>query len=180
MDKILRERGEDEKPIVIYITKSMRFEFKVLRAYQNLLGFIWIKIERDDILKTDFAEKFRDTYKFRSGENEVKKTLLLAGLVIKLKSFKKLKAMVKIKEEKINDCTLLVSSGRTPPELQFPEIWKITKLYAKGSMHRSPGIGLLVTSFKQKDFICVEYLQDAFQPETIKRFRELLLIELGL
>ncbi|MBC7537205.1 MAG: hypothetical protein H7281_00170 [Bacteriovorax sp.] len=180
MHKILLERGESEKPIVIYITKSMRFELKIMRAYQNLLGFIWMKINRDDISKDNFALKFRDTYKFRSGEDEVKKTLLLAGIIVKLKSFSNLRKMLKFKEEKIHDCTLLVSSGRTPPDMQFPEEWKITKLYAKGSMHRSPGIGLLVTSFKQKDFICIEYLRESFKPETIKRFKELLLQELGL
>ncbi|MFA6236976.1 MAG: hypothetical protein WC635_06575 [Bacteriovorax sp.] len=178
MDKLLRERGEHERPIVLYITKSMRFELKIMRAYQNLLGFIWMKIDREDIKKPDFAKKFRDTYKFRSGEDEVKKTLLLAGIIVKLKTFASLQKMLKFKEEKIHDCTLLVSSGRTPTEMQFPEEWQITRLYAKGSMHRSPGIGLLVTSFKQKDFICIEYLRDSFRPETINRFSDLLLEEL--
>ncbi|MDD4973715.1 MAG: condensation domain-containing protein [Bacteriovorax sp.] len=180
MHEILLERGESEKPIVLYITKSMRFEFKAIRAYQNLLGFIWMKINRENFSRDDFALKFRDTYKFRSGEGEVKKTLLLTGIIVKLKTFSKLKKILKFKEEKIHDCTLLISSGRTPSEMQFPKEWKITKLYAKGSMHRSPGIGLLVTSFKQKDFICIEYLRDAFKVETIQRFKELLLKELGL
>lgn len=178
MDKILSERGDNEKPIVLYITKSMRFEFKVMRAYQNLLGFIWMKIDRKDLQEKDFAAKFRDTYKFRSGEDEVKKTLFLGALLVKLKSFSELKQILRKKEERVHDCTLLVSSGRTPTEMQFPEEWKIVRLYAKGSMHRSPGIGLLVTSFKQKDFICVEYLRDSFKHETIMHFKELLLKEL--
>jgi hypothetical protein len=178
MDKILSERGETEKPIVLYITKSMRFEFKVMRAYQNLLGFIWMKINRSELQEKDFPAKFRDTYKFRSGEDEVKKTLFLGALLVKLKSFSELKKILRYKEERIHDCTLLVSSGRTPAEVQFPDEWKIARLYAKGSMHRSPGIGLLVTSFKQKDFVCIEYLRDSFKPETIARFKELLLKEL--
>jgi len=178
MHKILLERGEVEKPIVLYITKSLRFELKIVRAYQNLLGFIWMKVDRNELVKDDYAIKFRDTYKFRSGEDEVKKTLLLAGIFVKLKSYANLRKMLKYKEEKIHDCTLLISSGRTPGDIQFPEDWKISKLYAKGTMHRSPGIGLLVTSYKQKDFICIEYLRDAFKPETIKRFKELLMEEL--
>lgn len=179
MDKLLRERGENERPIVLYITKSMRFEFKVMRAYQNLLGFIWMKVDREELNKSNFNLKFRDTYKFRSGEDEVKKTLLLGALLVKLKSFAALKKILKFKEEKIHDCTLLISSGRTPSEMQFPEEWKISRLYAKGSMHRSPGIGLLVTSFKQKDFICIEYLRESLKKETIQRFKELLLLELS-
>lgn len=179
MNKLLCERGETDKPIVLYITKSMRFELKIMRAYQNLLGFIWMKINREDILKDDFAMKFRDTYKYRSGEGEVKKTLLIAGIIVKLKSFSGLKKVLKFKESKIHDCTLLISSGRTPPEIQFPESWKIKKLYAVGSMHRSPGIGLLVTSFKQTDFICIEYLRDSINVDTIKRFKELLINELS-
>lgn len=178
MDKLLRERGESEKPIVLYITKSMRFEFKVMRAYQNLLGFIWMKIDRNEINNPDFSAKFRDTYKFRSSEDEVRKTLLLGALLVKIKPFTELKEILRKKEERVLDCTLLVSSGRTPTDVQFPEEWKITRLYAKGTMHRSPGIGLLVTSFKQKDFICIEYLRESFKKETIARFKELLLQEL--
>lgn len=178
MDKILRERGDSENPIVLYITKSMRFEFKIMRAYQNLLGFIWMKIDRTDIQNSDFGVKFRDTYKFRSGEDEVKKTLFLGAMLVKLKSFAELKKILRKKEERVHDCTLLISSGRTPAEIVFPDEWKITRLYAKGSMHRSPGIGLLVTSFKQKDFVCIEYLRDSFKPKTIERFKELVLQEL--
>jgi len=178
MDKLLRERGESENPIVLYITKSMRFEFKVMRAYQNLLGFIWMKIDRADIQKPDFGVKFRETYKFRSGEDEVKKTLFLGALLVKLKSFSELKKILRKKEQRVHDCTLLVSSGRTPSEMIFPDEWKISRLYAKGSMHRSPGIGLLVTSFKQKDFICIEHLRDSFNVETIQRFKDLVLQEL--
>lgn len=178
MDKLLAERGETENPIVLYITKSMRFEFKVMRAYQNLLGFIWMKIDRQEIKSPEFAAKFRDTYKFRSGEDEVRKTLFLGALLVKLKPFAELKKILRKKEERVHDCTLLVSSGRTPAEIVFPEEWAISRLYAKGSMHRSPGIGLLVTSFKQKDFICVEYLRESFKKETIQRFCELLMAEL--
>ncbi|MGZ3809786.1 MAG: hypothetical protein ACXVCE_17010, partial [Bacteriovorax sp.] len=179
MDKILRERGDEQRPIVLYITKSMRSEFKEARAYQNLLGYIWMKIERDEIGKVDFKTKFRDTYKFRSGEEEVKKTLLLGAILVKLKSFSALKKILKFKEEKVHDCTLLVSSGRALADLKIPEEWKVARLYGKGSMHRSPGIGLLVTNYKQKDFICIEYLREAFKKETIARFKELLLEELN-
>jgi len=137
-----------------------------------------MKIDRTDIQNSDFGVKFRDTYKFRSGEDEVKKTLFLGAMLVKLKSFAELKKILRKKEERVHDCTLLISSGRTPAEIVFPDEWKITRLYAKGSMHRSPGIGLLVTSFKQKDFVCIEYLRDSFKPETIERFKELVLQEL--
>ena len=177
--QLLEERNVDAgQPIVLYITKSMRFELKVPRAYQNLLGFRWMKFSREQILKSDYAINFRNTYKFRSGESEVKKTLLIAAIIVKLKTFTNLKKLLAIKEAKVHDCTLLISSGRTPSEIEFPDEWKIIKLYAKGSMHRSPGIGLLVTSFKNKDFICIEYLKDAFNPETIARFKDLILMEL--
>jgi hypothetical protein len=175
IDKILTERGDLINPIVLYVTKSMRSELKAPRSYQNLVGFIWMKIDREEFTEENFSKRFRDTYKFRSEESELKKTLLLGALVVKLKSFSNLKNFLKFKEEKIHDCSLLISSGRTPPEINFPEEWTIMKLYARGSMHRSPGIGLMVTSFKQKDFICIEYLKDSFKPETILRFKEILL-----
>ena len=170
MDKILRERNETEKPIVLYITKSMRFELKAMRALQNLVGFIWMKIDREKLHSKDYEKVFRDTYKFRSSESEIKKTLLAAGLIVKLFSFSRLKRMLETKEKKIHDCTLIVSSGRTPAEIIFPEDWNVKSLLARGTMHRSPGIGLMVTSYKSKDFLSVEYLKDAFSEQTIEAF----------
>lgn len=177
-DALLRERGASEAPIVLYITKSMRFELKCLRAYQNLVGFIWIKVSRDSVKTKDFAKVFRDTYKFRSSDDEVRKTLFLAGLMVKLVGFKKLKTLLARKEQKVHDCTLIVSSGRTPPDVKFPADLKVKSLLARGTMHRSPGIGLMVTSFKNKDFITIEYLEDAFYLSTIERFAELILKEI--
>ncbi len=170
MDKILRERNESERPIVLFITKSMRFELKAMRALQNLVGFIWIKIDREKLHSKDYEKFFRDTYKFRSSESEIKKTLLAAGLLVKICSFSRLKRMLESKEKKVHDCTLIVSSGRTPAEIVFPDDWNVKSLLARGTMHRSPGIGLMVTSYKSKDFLTVEYLEDAFSEETIETF----------
>lgn len=170
MDKTLRDRNENENPIVLYITKSMRFELKAMRALQNLVGFIWMKIDREKLHSDEYGKFFRDTYKFRSSEGEIKKTLLAAGLIVKLCSFKKLKQMLEAKEKKVHDCTLIVSSGRTPAEIIFPENWKVKSILARGTMHRSPGIGLMVTSYKAKDFLTVEYLTDAFSEATIETF----------
>lgn len=179
LDKLLSERGNFNEPIVLYITKSMRFELKIMRHYQNLLGFIWMKIDRKLIKEKEFDKHFRETYKFRSSDDEIRKTLLGAAIIVKLKSFIELKKILKYKEQKVHDCTLIISSGRTPTDLKFPDSWDVTKLYAKGSMHRSPGIGLMVTGYKNKDFIVIEYLRDAFNTETINRFKELILEELS-
>lgn len=174
LDKIQRERNETENPIVVYIPKSLRAELKNMRAFQNLIGFIWMKFSRKTIEQDNFTAYFRDFYKFRSSPDEIRKVLFVAALITRLSPYQKLRGLLKKKEQKVHDSSILVSSGRTPKEVEFPPIFKEAKFYARGVMHRSPGIGVLVTSNDEKDFICVEFLKDAFFPETISRFCELL------
>ncbi len=176
--RLLLDKGNSEEPIVLFITKSMRFDLKIMRAYQNLVGFIWMKIERPAIGEKEYAKNFRDTYKFRSSDDEIRKTLFVAALIVKLVGFSKLKELLAKKEKKVHDCTLIVSSGRTPADVIFPSDLAVKSLLARGTMHRSPGIGLMVTSFKNKDFITIEYLKDAFNPETIQKFRQYVLQEI--
>lgn len=173
-DKIQKERNESENPIVVYIPKSLRAELKNMRAFQNLIGFIWMKFSRKTIDQNNFTSYFRDFYKFRSSTDEIRKVLFVAALITRLSTYQKLRGLLKKKELKVHDSSILISSGRTPKEVEFPPIFKEAKFYARGVMHRSPGIGVLVTSNDEKDFICVEFLKDAFMPETIARFCELL------
>lgn len=177
-DKLLLDKNIVDDVIVLFITKSMRFELKATRALQNLVGFIWMKLDRQEMHKKDFTRQFRETYKFRSSDSEVRKTLFGAALISYLVSFKKLKGLLETKERRKHDCTLIISSGRTPKELVFPADFKMKALIARGTMHRSPGIGLMVTSLDNQDFITVEYLEDAFFPETIDSFCRYLLQEI--
>lgn len=173
-DRIQKERGEKDNPIVLYIPKSMRFEMKRMRAFQNLVGFIWMKFSREKITGENSLSHFRDFYKFRSSADEIRKVLFFAGLITKFTSYQKLRVLLEKKEKRVHDCSLLVSSGRTPKEISFPDEFKEAKFYARGTMYRSPGIGVLVTSNEQSDFVCVEYLKKAFHPESIERFCQIL------
>lgn len=178
-DKIQKERNESENPIVVYIPKSLRAELKNMRAFQNLIGFIWMKFSRQSLEQNNFTAYFRDFYKFRSSPDEIRKVLLVAAILTRFSPYNKLRKLLKHKEQKIHDSSLLVSSGRTPKEVEFPPVFREAKFYARGVMHRSPGLGVLVTSNDEKDFVCVEYLKDAFHPETISRFCELLNLEIN-
>ncbi len=172
LDLCLRDKGDLTKPIVVYIPKTMRPELKSMRAYQNLIGFIWMKFSRDKMTDDNFYEYFRNFYKFRSTPDEIRKVLWESALLSTMVTYKKLQSLLAIKEKKKHDSSILISSGRTPQEIKFPEEFKNAHFYAKGVMHRSPGIGVLATSNEQKDFICIEYLSDAFKPETIEQFRQ--------
>ncbi|QDK42592.1 hypothetical protein DOM21_14255 [Bacteriovorax stolpii] len=173
-DRIQKERGDNQNPVVIYIPKSMRFEMKKMRAFQNLVGFIWMKFKREKITNEQALEHFRDFYKYRSGGDEIRKVLFFAGLITKFTSYQKLRFLLEKKEKKVHDCSILISSGRTPKEVVFPDEFKNAKFYARGTMYRSPGIGILVTSNENRDFVCVEYLKGAFKKESIERFCQIL------
>jgi hypothetical protein len=173
-DKLQSERGDNDNPIVVFIPKTLRAELKAENAFQNLIGFIWMKLSRDKITDPSFPTYFRTFYKFRSSPEEIRKVLFMAAIITKLSSFQKLKKMLLHKENKIHDCSLLISSGRTPKEILIPEELKDAKFFGRGTMHRSPGIALLITSNNHHDFISIEYLKDAFNESTILNFKKLL------
>lgn len=173
-DRMQRERNEKDNPIVLYIPKSMRFEMKNMRAFQNLVGFIWMKFKREKISSENALTHFRDFYKFRSSADEIRKVLFFAGLITKFTSYEKLRVLLEKKEKRVHDCSILISSGRTPKEVIFPDVFKEAKFYARGTMYRSPGIGILVTSNETSDYVCVEYLRNAFRKESIVRFCQIL------
>lgn len=173
-DKIQRERGDIDNPIVVYIPKILRSELKAQNAFQNLIGFIWMKISRHKISAPDFNTYFRDFYKFRSSPNEVRKVLFWAGILTKLSSYQKLRRILEKKERKLHDSSLLISSGRTPQDIQLPDELINAKFYGRGVMHRSPGIGLLITGNSGHDYLCIEYLKEALNLNTIEQFKKLL------
>lgn len=173
-DKIQKERGDSSNPIVVYIPKILRSELKAQKSFQNLIGFIWMKISRNKINDLNFTSYFRDFYKFRSSPDEVRKVLFWACLLTKLSSYQKLRRILEKKERKFHDSSLLISSGRTPQDIQLPDELLNAKFYGRGVMHRSPGIGLLITGNRNYDFLCIEYLKEAFNTDSIKRFKQLL------
>lgn len=174
----LIEKGDKSSSIMQYIPKSLRFELKQTQNYQNVVGFIWMNIPRDVFFRNDSDKLFKEFYKKRSHPFEIKKVLLYWGIAVKLLSFQKLKMLSLKKEKVIHDCTFLISSGRTPSEIPFPKEWDIQKLYAVGAMTRSPAIGLLTTSYADKDFLTLEYLKTAFKNESIERIQKLILDQL--
>lgn len=133
-----------------------------------------MKISRNKINDLNFTTYFRDFYKFRSSPDEVRKVLFWAGLLTKLSSYQKLRRILEKKERKFHDSSLLISSGRTPQEIQLPDELLNAKFYGRGVMHRSPGIGLLITGNRNHDFLCIEYLKEAFNTDSIERFKQLL------
>lgn len=54
---------------------------KNMRAFQNLVGFIWMKFKREKINSENALTHFRDFYKFRSGADEIRKVLFLQALL---------------------------------------------------------------------------------------------------
>ncbi len=170
--KILNEKGDRLSPIIIYITKSLRPELGAKKCLQNLIGMIWFKVERKELEKEDFYKKFKEIYKFRSSLDELMKIIFITGVFVKVINFKKIKEILEKKEKYGKmDSTLILSSGRISRDVIFPKMITVNKIYSRGTMHRSPGLGIMSTGFENKDIICIEYLKDMFNKETIAKLK---------
>jgi hypothetical protein len=177
--RYLEHKEKKYDSIVLHIPKSMRGEIKAKSVYQNVIGFVWINFKPDFFKGDDAINRFRDFYKFRSTVNENRKVIFEMWLLDFLKSFKNLQKIFEYREKNRAECTLLISSGRTPHEFKFPDVFSTAKFYTRSTMFKSPGIGLFITSNNKTDYISIEYLKTSFSPGSVDLFQKMLLEEIN-
>jgi hypothetical protein len=76
--------------------------------------------------------------------------------------------------------SFLFSHGRLTSHIELPDQQRPVRIFGRGALFRSPGIGVILTGEKRRQTLVVEYLAEAFETSTIAKFSETLLEELGL
>ena len=67
--------------------------------------------------------------------------------------------------------SLLISTGRVPRSFVFPEGWIEINVWARGTMLKSPGVGVIFTGVAGAETLTIEYLKDLTEKTTIDNFK---------
>lgn len=179
LDKSLKARGDHKTPIMIYLPKTLRPLLKIRYSLQNILTTVWIVGKRDEINKPQFAEKIKtlvNSHKMDKAAKFIFGTLWASSFL----SPKKLKGIFQKfdRDPKSISSSLLISTGRVPRSYTFPEGWNEINVWGRGTMLKSPGVGVIYTGVAGAETITIEYLRELTEKETIEKFKAHLLEEL--
>lgn len=179
LDKSLRRRGDEQTPIMVYLPKTLRPLLKIRYSLQNILTTVLIVGKRQEIHSEKFLGKVKHaivSHKMDKASKFIFGSLLYCSILrpSKLRAyFEKLDA-----PESSITSSLLISAGLVPRSFTFPAHWKDICVWARGTMLKSPGIGVIFTGVQGAETITFEYLKNLTEERTIQSFAQDLLSEL--
>lgn len=179
LDKCLKARGDDKTPIMVYLPKTLRPLLKIRYSLQNILSTVWIVGKRDELHSDKFLEKVKhiiNSHKMDKAAKFIFGTLWAAS-VLKPATLKSLYQKLDRDPESATS-SLLISAGRVPRSYTFPANWTDISVWARGTMLKSPGVGVIYTGVAGAETLTIEYLKDVVEISTINDFKKNLLSEL--
>lgn len=179
LDSSLKERGDHKTPIMVYLPKTLRPLLKIRYSLQNILSTVWIVGKRDELHDIKFLGKVKHIINSHKMDKAAKFIFgsLWINSVFRPKSLKKVYRDFDQNPKSITS-SLLISAGRVPRSYTFPEGWSDISVWARGTMLKSPGVGVIFTGVAGAETLTIEYLKDLTEKETIEKFKGHLLNEL--
>jgi NRPS condensation-like uncharacterized protein len=179
LDASLKSRGDFNTPIMVYLPKTLRPLLKIRYSLQNILTTVWIVGKRDEIHDLKFLGKVKHIINSHKMDKAAKFIFgtLWASAVFRPKTLKAIYQKFD-RDTKSISSSLLISAGRVPRSYTFPEGWNDISVWARGTMLKSPGVGVIFTGVAGAETLTIEYLKDLTQKETIDQFKSNLLNEL--
>ncbi len=179
LDISLKARGDTTSPIMIYLPKSLRPFLKIRYSLQNILTTVWIVARRDEIHKEKFLSKIKHVISSHKMDKAAKFIFgsLWAASLMRPARLKKMYQDMDSNPETASS-SLLISAGRVPRSYTFPQGWSDISVWARGTMLKSPGIGVIYTGIAGTETLTFEYLKDVVQEKTIQEFQKNLMQEL--
>jgi len=179
LDSSLKARGDMKTPIMVYLPKTLRPLLKIRYSLQNILSTVWIVGKRDEINDLKFLGKVKNIINSHKMDKAAK--FIYGSLWVN--SFFKPKSLKKVyrdfdQSSKSITSSLLISAGRVPRSYTFPEGWTDISVWARGTMLKSPGVGVIFTGVAGAETLTIEYLKDLTDKTTIDQFKQNLLDEL--
>lgn len=179
LDSSLKSRGDFETPIMVYIPKTLRPLLKIRYSLQNILTTVWIVGKRKEIHDPKFMEKVKyiiNSHKMDKAAKFIFGTLATCAF-LKPKKLKNI--FLKFDQNpEASSSSLLISAGRVPRSYVFPTGWSDINIWARGTMLKSPGVGVIFTGVAGAETLTIEYLKDLVEKETITNFKNNLFSEL--
>ena len=169
MDKSLIRRGDLKTPIMVYLPKTLRPFLKIRYSLQNILTTVLIVGKRDEVNNENFYSKVKHiiaSHKMDKAAKFIFSTLLPTGILPP----KKVQKIYQDLDRGEITSSLLISAGRVPRSYSFPNNFKNITVWARGTMLKSPGIGVIFTGVQGSETITIEYLKDLTDKSTIDNF----------
>lgn len=179
LDMSLKERGDLKTPIMVYLPKTLRPLLKIRYSLQNILTTVWIVGKRDEVNDIKFLGKVKQIINSHKMDKASKFIFgsLWVNSVFRPKALKKVYSDFDKNPRSITS-SLLISAGRVPRSYTFPEGWSDISVWARGTMLKSPGVGVVFTGVAGAETLTIEYLKDLTEKATIEKFKEYLIDEL--
>lgn len=176
-DLTLRERGDFKTPIMAYIPKTLRPYLKIRYSFQNILSTVLVVGKRDEVFQEKFLGKIKhiiQTHKMDQASKFIFSTLLTCALT-PTKSLQSFFKKIDSDPESITS-SMLISAGRVPRSYTFPLDWKNITIWARGTMLKSPGIGVIYTGNNENETITLEFVKELTDLRTMKALKMNLLM----
>jgi NRPS condensation-like uncharacterized protein len=175
-DLTLRERGDLTTPIMAYIPKTLRPYLKIRYSFQNILSTVIVVGKREEISGPKFLGKIKhiiQSHKMDQAGKFIFGTLLTCAL----SPTKKLQQFFKDIDNDPNSITssMLISAGKVPRSYTFPTAWTNISIWARGTMLKSPGIGVIYTGTNENETITLEFVKELTDLKTIESLKTNLL-----
>lgn len=179
LDSSLKTRGDHKTPIMVYLPKTLRPLLKIRYSLQNILTTVWIVGKRDEIHDVKFLGKVKHIINSHKMDKAAKFIFgtLWASSVLSPKTMRSIYQKFDRDQDSITS-SLLISAGRVPRSYTFPSGWSDVSVWARGTMLKSPGVGVIFTGVAGAETLTIEYLKDLTDKETIEQFQRNLMDEL--
>lgn len=180
VEKIRNDQNQAELPIMIWCPMSLRPLFKIKRSLQNVLTTILIVAQPREASSKKFFAKIK--YLVRSHNLERSSKFIFANLIMSsVMPFKWLQKKFIEMDQSSNSrtSTLLVTGGQLPRSMILPPL-KNLRVWARGAMEKSPGVGLIYTRANNKDSLTFEFIEGMVTLEKIYLFQKLVFENLGV
>lgn len=175
MDATLKSRSDFTSPIMAYVPKSLRSVNKIKYSFSNALSTVLLVGKRDQINPSSFLEKIQKS--IASHKQETASQIAIQSLLPCVAGRSKdLKSFFKNLDQDPTSFTssMLISAGKVSRSYELPENLSDIKISARGTMLKSPGIGILFTGNYQNESLTVEFIKDLTTQQTAMNFYESL------
>jgi NRPS condensation-like uncharacterized protein len=179
-DLTLKERNDFTTPIMAYIPKTLRSFLKIRYSFQNILSTVIVVGKREDIHKIKFLLKIKGIiqgHKMDQAGKFIFSSLLPSAIALP-KALQKYFKDIDNDKESITS-SMLISAGKVPKSFAFPKGWSDVVLWARGTMLKSPGVGIIFTGSGENETITIEFVKELTDLNTVLRLQENLMLILS-
>lgn len=179
LDKSLMRKNDIKTPIMVYLPKTLRPMLKIRYSLQNILTTVWIVGKRDEIRGDKFLGKVKHIINSHKMDKAAKFIFgsLWACSFMRPASLQNYFKTLDQDPQSITS-SLLISAGRVPRSFIFPTQWSDITVWARGTMLKSPGVGVIFTGVGGAETLTIEYLKDLTDKKTVELFKNDLMEEL--